>query len=107
MNDYIQVMTTTATREDAEKIAQALLAARQAACVQVLGPISSSYRWQGKIETSQEWLCLAKSRRGMYDLVEATICRLHPYEVPEILAIPIVAGSASYLAWLDGELGSP
>jgi periplasmic divalent cation tolerance protein len=107
MNDYIQVMTTTAAREDAEKIAQALLDARQAACVQILGPISSSYRWQGKVETSQEWLCLAKSRRGMYELIEATIRRLHPYEMPEILAIPIVAGSAGYLAWLDGELGSP
>jgi len=75
-----------------------------AACVQVLGPISSTYRWQGALETSQEWLCLAKSRRGLYDAIEKAIRRIHPYQVPEILAVPVVAGSAAYLAWLDEEV---
>jgi len=104
MPDYIQVVTTTASREDAERIAQALVAERLAACVQVLGPIASTYRWQGTIETAQEWLCLVKSRGELYGKIEDAIRRLHPYEVPEILALPVVAGSGAYLAWLDGEL---
>jgi periplasmic divalent cation tolerance protein len=104
MPDYIQVITTTASREDAQRIAEALVAERLAACVQVLGPIASTYRWQGAIETAQEWLCLAKSRGELYEKIEEAIRRLHPYEVPEILALPVVAGSAAYFAWLDGEV---
>jgi periplasmic divalent cation tolerance protein len=103
MTDYIQVVTTTERREDAERIARTLVEERLAACVQVTGPITSTYRWQGQIETAQEWQCWAKSRRGLYDKIEQTIRRLHPYEVPEILAMPILAGSAGYLAWLEGE----
>jgi periplasmic divalent cation tolerance protein len=104
MPDYIQVVTTTEKQEDAQRIGRALVESRLAACVQLIGPISSTYRWQGKIETAQEWQCWAKSRRELYDQIEQAIRRIHPYEVPEILAIPILAGSASYLAWLDGEV---
>ena len=103
MTDYIQVVTTTERREDAERIARSLVEERLAACAQVTGPITSTYRWQGKIETAQEWQCWAKSRCNLYDRVEQTIRRLHPYEVPEILAMPIAAGSADYLAWLEAE----
>jgi periplasmic divalent cation tolerance protein len=103
MSDYIQVVTTTERREDAERIARALVEERLAACVQVTGPITSTYRWQGKIETAQEWQCWAKSRHSLYAKIEQAIRKLHPYEVPEILAMPIVAGSADYLAWLDQE----
>jgi len=103
MPDYIQVVTTTAERKDADRIALALVEERLAACVQVTGPIQSTYRWRGAIESAQEWQCWAKTRRDLYERVEQAIRRLHPYEVPEILAIPILAGSASYLAWLDGE----
>ena len=97
-------MTTTGLREDADRIAQMLVAGRLAACVQVAGPITSTYRWRGKIETAEEWQCWAKSRRALYDEVERAIRRIHPYEVPEIIALPIVAGNADYLRWLDGEL---
>ncbi len=107
MSEYIQVLTTVESREDAERIARTLVEERLAACVQVLGPISSTYRWQGAIRASQEWLCLAKSRRGLYDAIEKAIRRVHPYQVPEILAVPIVAGSAAYLAWLDEEVQRP
>jgi periplasmic divalent cation tolerance protein len=103
MPDYIQVVTTTDKREDAERIARELVEQRLAACVQLVGPISSIYRWQGQIETAQEWQCWAKTRRDLYDAVEQAIRVLHPYEVPEILAVPIVAGSAAYLEWLEGE----
>ena len=104
MTEYIQVVTTTEQREDAERIARALVEERLAACVQVVGPITSTYRWRGTIETAQEWQCWAKSRHDLYDAIEKTISRLHPYEVPEILAVPVLAGSASYLAWLNEQV---
>src|SRR3990167_306825 len=104
MSEHIQVLTTTASREDADRIARTLVEERLAACVPGLGPITSTYRWQGAIETSQEWLCLAKSRRELYDEIEKAIRRIHPYQVPEILAVPVVSGCADYLAWLDQEV---
>ena len=104
MPEYIQVVTTTEHRSDAESIARALVEERLAACVQVVGPISSTYRWRGDIQTAQEWQCWAKSRRDLYPEIERAIQRLHPYEVPEILAVLVLAGSPSYLAWLDGEV---
>ncbi len=105
MSDCIEVVTTTERREDADRIALALVEARLAACVQVAGPITSTYRWRGKIETTQEWQCRAKTNRRQFDKVEQAIRRIHSYEVPEILALPILAGSADYLAWMDEELG--
>ena len=100
---HIQVVTTTALREEAERIARELVETRLAACVQIVGPISSTYRWQGKIETDEEWQCWAKTRGDLFARVEEAIRRIHPYEVPEILAVPVVAGSARYLAWLDAQ----
>jgi len=103
MTDFIQVHTTTASKEDAERIAAALVERRLAACVHVVGPITSVYRWQGKTETSSEWLCVAKTQQALYPAVEAAIRELHRYEVPEIVATPIVAGSESYLNWVRSE----
>jgi periplasmic divalent cation tolerance protein len=107
MTDTIQVITTTETKADAQAIARALLEKRLAACVQVIGPITSTYWWQGEIETAEEWLCVIKSRRDLYEPLEETIREVHPYDVPEILAVPVVAGSKDYLDWLDGELKQP
>ncbi len=104
MHEYIQVATTVATEEDAGAIAGLLVEKRLAACVQVLGPMTSHYRWQGKIETSGEYLCLAKSRAALYPEIEAAIKAAHSYEVPEIIALPVIAGSKEYLAWLGAEV---
>jgi periplasmic divalent cation tolerance protein len=101
MCEYIQVVTTTEHRDDAEAIARMLIEERLAACVQIVGPITSIYRWQGKIETTQEWQCQAKSRRDLYDRIEVAIKRVHPYEVPEIIVIPILAANIEYLSWLE------
>ena len=103
MSPYIQIVTTTARRDEAERIARELVEARLAACVQIVGPITSTYRWQGKIETGEEWQCWAKTRGELFARVEEAISRIHPYEVPEILALPVLAGGARYLAWLDAE----
>jgi periplasmic divalent cation tolerance protein len=104
MKSYIQIMTTTETKEEAEKIAQYLVEQKLAACVQITGPIVSTYRWKGNVETACEWLCLIKTREGLYDKVETAIKKLHSYETPEIIAIPIIKGSSEYLSWLDDVL---
>jgi periplasmic divalent cation tolerance protein len=100
---HVQIVTTTALREEAERIARELVEAHLAACVQIVGPIVSTYRWKGKIETCEEWQCWAKTRGELFARVEEAIRRIHPYEMPEILAVPVVFGSTSYLAWLDAE----
>jgi periplasmic divalent cation tolerance protein len=106
MPDYLQVLTTVESEEEAERISAALVARRLAACVQVLGPIASRYRWQGEVETAREWLCLAKTEVSRYPELEAAIRELHSYDEPEIVATPIVAGSQGYLDWI-GESLSP
>ena len=107
MTDVIQVQTTTAERQDAEHIASRLVGNSLAACVQVSGPITSTYRWKGDVESSQEWLCTIKTRRDLFEQVEKTIREIHPYEQPEILAVAVVAGSKGYLSWLNKELETP
>jgi len=102
--EYVQVFTTTAKREDAEKVARILVEKRLAGCVQTVGPIRSTYWWKGKIETAQEWLCFIKSEKRLYRELEKTIKDIHPYETPEITAAPLVEGSREYLKWLDQEL---
>ena len=100
MPDCLQVLTTVGSEEEAERIASALVERRLAACVQTLGPITSRYRWQGEVEEAREWQCLAKTLATKYPDVEAAIRELHPYEEPEIVATPIVAGSPGYLEWV-------
>lgn len=102
--EYIQVFTTTEKKEDAERIAKALLEMRLAGCVQIVGPITSTYWWEGSLETAEEWLCIIKSKRSHYEEFEKAIKEIHPYETPEIIATPIVVGSKDYLKWLSDEL---
>ena len=106
MPEFVQVQTTTASEEDARRIARALVEERLAACVQIVGPITSTYWWQGRIESSQEWLCCIKTSQALYASVESTVLNLHPYDEPEILATPVVAGSDGYVKWLVTELKS-
>lgn len=101
---YLQVVTTTSREADAERIARVLLEKRLAACVQIVGPVTSLYWWKENLETSGEWLCSIKTSEGQYAALEKVIRKVHPYEVPEIVALPIVAGSKDYLKWLQGEL---
>jgi periplasmic divalent cation tolerance protein len=107
MSEYIQAMTTAGSEEEAERIGAALVERRLAACVQVIGPIASRYRWQGKVETAHEWMCLAKTSAVRYPELEGAIRELHSYDEPEIVATPIVAGSAGYLAWIGASLEDP
>jgi periplasmic divalent cation tolerance protein len=104
MKEYIQIFTTTGRRQDAERIAQVLVQKRLAGCVQLIANVASTYWWKGKIEKTEEWLCLIKSEKTLYEQVEKVIKEIHPYEIPEITAVPIVTGSKEYFRWLDQEL---
>ncbi len=103
MTEYIQVVTTVETREQAEKIAEEVLNSRLAACVQI-STCHSRYRWQGALEKADEYLCCMKSRRDLFEGLQIMIREHHPYDVPEILAMPVVEGNKEYLAWLEKEL---
>jgi periplasmic divalent cation tolerance protein len=104
MSNYIQVTTTTGSQDDAEQIAHALVTKRLAACVQIVGPVTSIYWWEEEVETAEEWLCLIKSKQGHYPELEAAIQQIHPYDTPEIIATPITLGSRDYLRWIDEEM---
>lgn len=109
MGEFWQVTTTASTREVAERIAVELVDLRLAACAQVSGPITSTYRWQGQIENAEEWMCTAKTTSEHLAGIQEVLRRLHPYEVPELIATPIVGGSDAYLKWVqeqvEGERG--
>src|SRR5688500_14501510 len=100
--NVLQVITTTGSSDDARRIATALIERRLAACVQIVGPIESVYRWQGKVETAQEWQCWIKTRGDLFTSVEKVIRELHPYELPEILTMSAEANKP-YLDWLRNE----
>ena len=104
MKSYIQIFTTTATKEEAHNIARYLVEQKLAACAQITGPIESTYSWKDKVETAGEWLCLIKTRKDLFSKVEAAIKKLHSYETPEIIAVPIKQGSAQYLQWIEDSL---
>ncbi|HJT29503.1 MAG TPA: divalent-cation tolerance protein CutA [Pyrinomonadaceae bacterium] len=105
-DDAIVVFMTAANGEEATRLAEMLVGAHLAACVQILPEIESVYRWQGKIERSSEVLLLAKTTRGKFDDLEREVRALHSYDTPEIVAVPIVIGSASYLEWLNQAASS-
>ena len=107
--DHIEIKTTVDGREEAERIASALLERRLAACVQIGGPIESRYWWRDEagneaIEVDSEFVCTIKTRRELFEQVAGAIRELHPYEVPEIVAVPLVTGSQDYLAWIDATV---
>ena len=102
-SEYIIVLVTTANKVEAEKIAQTLLKERLIACANILNPVTSFFFWSGKIDKAEECLMVMKSRRDLFAELAECLKGLHSYELPEVLAIPIVEGSAAYLAWM-GEV---
>jgi len=104
MTDKIVVLNTCASAEEAENIARGLIEARLAACVSVLPGARSYYRWQGVIENADEWLLLIKTSRELFESLRLELEKLHSYEVPELIALPIVDGAPNYLNWLEAEI---
>jgi periplasmic divalent cation tolerance protein len=101
MTDFCQVTTTIDSREAAEQLAAVLVEERLAACAQISGPIASTYRWQGRVERATEWYCHLKTTSARLPDLESRLRSLHPYKVPEIIAVPISAGHPAYLAWIE------
>ena len=107
MEDCIQVFITVPNEQDGKRLAQTLVEEGLAACIQVLGPMQSTFRWQGKVETATEYLCLIKTTTSAFSRLRDRVKALHPYEVPELIAVPITAGSEEYIAWLESSVGRP
>ena len=95
------VLTTAGSKEEGQRIARALVEKRLAACVNLIGPIESVYRWQDQVENAEEWLLLIKTTAPAFAQVSELIRGLHSYELPECVQIPIEAGSAAYLQWIE------
>ncbi len=103
-NGYVIVLVTTASKEEAEKIAQKLLEEKLIACANIIGPVSSLFWWKNKVEKAEEYVLLMKSRLDLFEKLSSKVKELHTYEVPEIIALPIVQGSKAYIEWLNESL---
>lgn len=101
MTDKRIVFTTAGSKEEAQKIAHGLVEQRLAACVNIVGPIQSVYRWKGSVETAAEYLLLAKTTAEVFDRVRDAIRVLHSYELPECIQVAIEAGADEYLSWIE------
>jgi periplasmic divalent cation tolerance protein len=103
MTEHCLVLTTVDSADAANLLARAAVEARAAACVQVVGPISSTYRWDGELTTDQEWQVQFKTTVAALDRLRELITARHSYDVPEIVAVPVLDGSAAYLRWVTEE----
>jgi periplasmic divalent cation tolerance protein len=107
MIDKIVVLVTCGSRKEARKIARALVDRRLAACVNEMGaPLSSLYRWKGNVESAKEFLLMIKTTKKRFAALRAAIVELHSYDVPEIIALPVVEGSRAYLEWIAESVGT-
>jgi periplasmic divalent cation tolerance protein len=102
-----QVTTTLPDRALADRVASNLVDARLAACAQVIGPLTSTYTWQGRMEAAEEWYCFLKTTEERLPELRARLRELHPYEVPEIIAVPIADGDPAYLRWIRESVETP
>lgn len=106
MTDKIVVLNTCGSADEAERIARTLIDQRLAACVTVISPVRSFYRWEGAVTDAAEWLLIIKTSRPLFESLRAAIRSAHSYDLPEILALPVSDGSPEYLSWLESELPS-
>lgn len=104
---FLQVQTTTDSRAEAVELARAAVELRLAACAQVSGPLSSTYWWEDSVERAEEWLLTLKLPAARYQALAEFLTRRHSYDEPEIVALPIVAGSEAYLSWMEEETRQP
>jgi len=103
MGNEVEVRVTAGSRQEADRIASAVVSRRLAACAQVVARITATYWWEGEVQRSEEWLLLMKTTADRFDELAACVRELHSYEVPEIVAVPIVRGTPDYLEWIRRE----
>lgn len=101
--DVVVVVTTTASADEAERLARAVVADHLAACVQIVGPIRSVFRWDGDVSVEPEWQVVAKTAADRLDALTARWVAEHSYDVPEVVAMPVVGGHPDYLSWVVAE----
>jgi periplasmic divalent cation tolerance protein len=101
--DTVRVETTVDSREGAERLARSVVEHRLAACAQVGGPITSFYRWEGRVQADEEWTVVVKTAADRLDELTAHIGEVHPYDVPEVVAVPVTGGNPAYLEWVRDE----
>jgi len=104
MTDKVVIFSACDSEEQAARLARHLVELRLAACVNIVAGARSIYRWKGAMEEASEWLLVIKSRRDLFSAIRAEVSKMHSYEVPELVALPVVEGSEGYLAWMDREL---
>jgi periplasmic divalent cation tolerance protein len=104
MTNKIVVLSACDSEEEAARMARQLVEKRLAACVNILPQVRSIYRWKNEIADEREWVLMIKTRRDVLPVLRAEIAKIHSYEVPEVLALPVVDGADAYLTWLDREL---
>lgn len=104
---FVQVTTTTDSRQEAAAIARSAVEERLAACAQLVGPIASTYWWEDEIESAEEWMVLFKTTADRFEELAGLIAEQHSYDTPEIIATPVVAGSADYLGWVSDQTELP
>lgn len=100
---YVQVTTTTDSRQEAATLAKSAVQERLAACAQLVGPIASTYWWEGEIESAEEWMVVFKTTADSFEDLATLITEVHSYDTPEIIATPVVAGSGDYLQWVSDQ----
>ncbi len=103
MTDYVLVFIATSSEKEGEKIASTLIKERLAACVNLIGAVKSTFRWKGRVSTEEEILLIAKTKDVRFEKLKKRVAELHSYEVPEIVALPILAGFEKYLSWIEKE----
>ena len=106
MTSAIVVLVTVGSEQEAETIATALLEERLAACVNVASPVRSLYRWEGRIADDREWQLVIKTQARLFEALAARVRALHSYDVPEIIALPVLAGTTDYVDWIQNETKS-
>jgi periplasmic divalent cation tolerance protein len=104
MTDAVVALSTVARMEDAEHIARTLVQRRLAACVNIVPGLTSVYAWKGEVESDQELLLVIKTRRERLDALRQALLKIHPYEVPELIALPVEGGSEAYLKWIGDSV---
>ena len=104
MTEKIVVLSNCGSEEEAIRVGRAIVEARLAACVNVLPGVKSIYHWKGEVQEDSEWMLVIKTTRSLFEPLSAQLQKIHSYEIPEVLALPVVDGSEDYLAWIDREI---
>jgi periplasmic divalent cation tolerance protein len=107
VTDIIQLTTTVDSKAQAIKIAQTIVSERLAACAQIQGPVESIYWWQGKLDNATEWYCHFKTTKLLVEQLRTRVVKLHPYDIPEVIVVPIVDGHPPYENWVASETRDP